>query len=111
MNMPNFASCHHFMRCSRVASWRAFCAESCMARGAPIVAIALRRVIFIGLRYTAYTRRLYRLTCYDSGLFALPLIGFFALLAAFWFAAQFFGVTARLGGHVPSTIFSFALLL
>jgi len=41
----------------------------------------------------------------------LALPGFIVLLAAFWALGEYFGVTARLGGHVASAVASFALLL
>ena len=41
----------------------------------------------------------------------VALLGFVALLAAFWALGEYFGVAARLGGHVPSAVLSFALLL
>ncbi len=42
--------------------------------------------------------------------FLFALLGFAALLAAFWFAARYFSLEARIGGHLPSTFASFALL-
>ena len=41
----------------------------------------------------------------------LALIGFIALLAAFWALSRYFGVAAKLGDHLPSALLSFALLL
>ena len=41
----------------------------------------------------------------------LALIGFIALLVAFWALSQYFGVAAKLGDHLPSALLSFALLL
>jgi len=35
---------------------------------------------------------------------------YLAALAAFWFAAKYFDMEARIGGHLPSTFASFALL-
>src|SRR3954454_3807968 len=42
---------------------------------------------------------------------AIATAAFVLLLAAFWFVAQQFGVTARLQGHVLSALVSFALIL
>jgi hypothetical protein len=42
---------------------------------------------------------------------AAPILGFAALLAAFWFVAEHFGIQKELGEHVPSAMVSFALLL
>jgi membrane protease YdiL (CAAX protease family) len=39
------------------------------------------------------------------------LLGFIALLGAFWALGEYFGVVARLGGNVVSAMLSFALLL
>src|ERR1700730_2417696 len=39
------------------------------------------------------------------------LLGFLALLAAFWALGEYFGVVARLGGHTASALLRFALLL
>ena len=39
------------------------------------------------------------------------LLGFIALLGAFWALGEYFGVVARLGGHTLSAMLSFALLL
>jgi hypothetical protein len=39
------------------------------------------------------------------------LLGFIALLAAFWALGEYFGVVARLGGHTASALLSFALVL
>ncbi len=41
----------------------------------------------------------------------LALLGFVALLAAFWGVSEYFGVAAKLGRHFPSALLSFALLL
>src|SRR4051812_32006167 len=41
----------------------------------------------------------------------LALLGFVVLLAAFWAVGEYFGIVARLGGHLPSAVLSFALLL
>ncbi len=38
-------------------------------------------------------------------------LGFAALMIAFWFVGRHFGVADKLGGHLPSAILSFALLL
>lgn len=40
-----------------------------------------------------------------------PWLAFLALLVAFWFVAKNFGIQDQLGGHVPSAVLSFALLL
>ncbi len=44
-----------------------------------------------------------------GSLFAGTTLG--ALLAAFWFAARYFSLEARIGGHLPSSFACFALLL
>ncbi len=41
----------------------------------------------------------------------LAALGFLALLFAFWLVGQHFGVADKLGGHLPSTLISFSLLL
>ena len=38
-------------------------------------------------------------------------LGFAALMIAFWIVGTYFGILEKLGGHVPSAMFSFALLL
>jgi membrane protease YdiL (CAAX protease family) len=38
-------------------------------------------------------------------------LGFVVLMITFWFVGRHFGVADRLGGHIPSTMLSFALLL
>ncbi len=40
-----------------------------------------------------------------------PALGFFVLIAAFTVVARYFGVTEKLGGHIPAATLSFALLL
>ncbi|MFB3915359.1 MAG: type II CAAX prenyl endopeptidase Rce1 family protein [Terriglobales bacterium] len=40
-----------------------------------------------------------------------PAVAYAAVLVAFWFAAQWFQIEARIGGHLPSGFASFALLL
>ncbi len=41
----------------------------------------------------------------------IAVVSFAVLLAAFWCAARYFSLEARIGGHLPSTFASFALLL
>jgi uncharacterized protein len=38
-------------------------------------------------------------------------IGFVALMVAFWFVSRYFGVAEKLGDHLPSSVLSFATLL
>ena len=48
---------------------------------------------------------------YTSRRRAFVTIGFFLVLAGFWFVAKYFGITPNLAGHLPSAILSFAILL
>src|ERR1700737_2996557 len=38
-------------------------------------------------------------------------LGFVALLGAFWLVGRQFGVNGKIGGHFPSTLLTFAMLL
>lgn len=47
----------------------------------------------------------------SAGTWIGPTVAYGAVLVAFWFAAQWFHINDRIGGHLPSGFVSFALLL